>query len=170
MSQAAPMRNVCVLLLTNRYGEFLLGRRAEGKFAAGFWELPGGKQEEGEDLLSCLQREIKEEIAYNVSKSEIALIHRTEVPYTIGNVPLHVFAARLNKDGVDPDIMAQSEDNERPALQALEQAELRWVDGAGALNLPLLPIMREMLDLQIFRERISNINIVDTTCDSKIKL
>lgn len=170
MSQTAPMRNVTVLLLVNNYGEFLLGKRKEGKFAAGFWELPGGKQEEGEDLLSCLQREIAEEIGYTVNKREVALIHHVQVPYSIGEIPLYVFGAHLDTAKLTPAVVADSEDLNRPLFPALEHETLRWVDGLAAQELPLLPIMRQMLDLPTFRERISNISVVDTACDRDIKI
>ena len=39
----------------------LIARRARGQSLAGFWEFPGGKQEPGESILECLEREIREE-------------------------------------------------------------------------------------------------------------
>jgi len=39
----------------------LLARRRPGKHLQGFWELPGGKIEEGELPESCLERELQEE-------------------------------------------------------------------------------------------------------------
>ncbi|WP_152287551.1 (deoxy)nucleoside triphosphate pyrophosphohydrolase [Flavicella marina] len=46
---------------------FLIARRAKGKHLAGYWEFPGGKIEEGENAVSCLIREIKEEFEIKIS-------------------------------------------------------------------------------------------------------
>lgn len=44
-------------------GRLLLVRRAKGETLAGYWELPGGKLEDGETLQQCLGRELQEELA-----------------------------------------------------------------------------------------------------------
>lgn len=43
-------------------GRLMLARRAANKSLAGYWELPGGKVEAGEDERDCLRRELKEEL------------------------------------------------------------------------------------------------------------
>ena len=55
---------VCALL--EREGKILLGRRAPGRALAGKWELPGGKQENGESPQEALQRELREELEWDV--------------------------------------------------------------------------------------------------------
>lgn len=47
--------------------QVLLARRPAGVLLAGMWEFPGGKQEEGESLEACLQRELAEELGIVVS-------------------------------------------------------------------------------------------------------
>ena len=49
-----------------RDGTVLIGRRPEGKLLGGLWEFPGGKQDPGESLELCLQREIQEELGVKV--------------------------------------------------------------------------------------------------------
>lgn len=48
-------------------GHLLLVRRAPGESLAGYWELPGGKLEDGESLQNCLERELSEELAMDSS-------------------------------------------------------------------------------------------------------
>ena len=48
--------------ILNSKREFLmLQRSSNDDFLPGYWELPGGRMDNGEDLVSGLQREIKEE-------------------------------------------------------------------------------------------------------------
>lgn len=47
-------------------GMVLIAKRPEGSHLAGYWEFPGGKQEVGETLEECLEREMKEELGADV--------------------------------------------------------------------------------------------------------
>ena len=49
-----------------RDGRVLITRRPEGKHLPGLWEFPGGKQETGETLEACLEREMEEELGLRV--------------------------------------------------------------------------------------------------------
>lgn len=43
-----------------RRGDLILAaQRGEGRMNAHLWEFPGGKQEPGEDAVSCLIRELR---------------------------------------------------------------------------------------------------------------
>lgn len=119
MSQ--PIQVTCALI--QKDGKLLLARRAD----SGRWELPGGKQEPGESLAQCLQREIAEELGCSVVVQEQAgLAQDKDRPDPIA---LHCFRCRLN--GGQP--------------QAREHKELRWVSRGEALCLDLCPADRQLL-------------------------
>jgi len=70
-------------------GKLLIATRPKGTHLEGFWEFPGGKQEEGENLQECLQREIKEELGVEVRVDELFLTVDHEYPDK--RISLHVF-------------------------------------------------------------------------------
>lgn len=58
--------DVAVGILMAPNGDVLLGQRPEGKPYAGYWEFPGGKVEQGEDILAALKREFVEELGIEI--------------------------------------------------------------------------------------------------------
>lgn len=54
-----------------RDGKVLVARRRPGLIAAGLWEFPGGKLEEGEDPRRGLEREILEEFGVRSEAGEL---------------------------------------------------------------------------------------------------
>lgn len=71
------------LLIAQRPLEGLLG---------GLWEFPGGKQEPGETLVQCLQRELREELAIEVEVGELFV--RVRHAFTHFKITLHAFICR----------------------------------------------------------------------------
>jgi mutator protein MutT len=91
-------------------GKLLITKRPKGVHLEGFWEFPGGKQEEGETLEKCLKREISEELGIRVRVEDSILTLRHE--YDTKVITLHVFkCARLHGEP-----------------RSLEHQEIRWVD------------------------------------------
>ena len=70
-------------------GKLLITRRPEGSHLAGYWEFPGGKQELGESLEACLEREIQEELGLEVK----AVKHLLQIDhdYETKSITLHLF-------------------------------------------------------------------------------
>jgi 8-oxo-dGTP diphosphatase len=95
--------------LISRDGRLLVTKRPEGKHLAGFWEFPGGKQEENETLEACLEREIKEELGMEVhAVKHVLTIDHT---YEDRSISLHLFEC------------AEIRGEPKP----LESPEIRWV-------------------------------------------
>jgi 8-oxo-dGTP diphosphatase len=67
--KAKPV-DVAVGILMQANGDVLLGQRPQGKPYAGYWEFPGGKVEQGEDVFAALQREFMEELGVQVVSGE----------------------------------------------------------------------------------------------------
>jgi mutator protein MutT len=87
----------------------LITKRPEGKHLAGFWEFPGGKQERGETLETCLEREMKEELSIEVRVGKhLYTVHHE---YEDRKVSLHLFSCtHLEGD-----------------LKPLDSQEIKWV-------------------------------------------
>ena len=90
-------------------GMVLITKRPEGSHLAGFWEFPGGKQEVGETLEQCLEREIKEELDVDVRAEKRLLT----VDHEYGNriISLYLFQCT----------------HLRGELKPLACEEIRWV-------------------------------------------
>ncbi|MDP2620572.1 MAG: (deoxy)nucleoside triphosphate pyrophosphohydrolase, partial [Hyphomicrobiales bacterium] len=63
---------VAACALVDPDGRVLIARRPEGKSMAGLWEFPGGKVEDGERPEATLIRELKEELAIDVTETCLA--------------------------------------------------------------------------------------------------
>lgn len=73
-------------------GRFLLGQRAADTVYAGYWEFPGGKVEAGETPRQALLRELREELAIEVTRADPWLLR--EHTYEHAHVRLHFFRIR----------------------------------------------------------------------------
>lgn len=91
-------------------GRVLITRRPENTHLGGFWEFPGGKREEGEDIRTCLKRELSEELGVSIRaiRRLFTVIH----DYGFKAVSLHVYLCTLLD--CEP--------------QSLEGQEVRWVE------------------------------------------
>lgn len=67
-------------------GKVLVTRRAAGQKLAGFWEFPGGKLEPGEDVQTCIVRELQEELGVASTAGEILTV--SEYTYPGGAISL----------------------------------------------------------------------------------
>jgi 8-oxo-dGTP pyrophosphatase MutT (NUDIX family) len=63
------------LLLLNRDGQVLFGRRQNTGFEDGAWHVPSGHLEAGESVVQALIREAKEEIGVTIDPEHVEFAH-----------------------------------------------------------------------------------------------
>jgi A/G-specific adenine glycosylase len=104
----------------------LLARRPSHGLLGGLWEFPGGKLQDGEDLPTCLKREICEELGVDISVGEPFGIYRHA--FTHFRITLHAFLCKLPYG----------------TPQALEASELRWVKPTDLTAFPMGKVDRQI--------------------------
>ena len=62
-----PFQVIGVGVVVNEAGEVLIDQRLNEGLLGGLWEFPGGKQEPGESIVETISRELREELAIEVS-------------------------------------------------------------------------------------------------------
>lgn len=87
------MAIIVAAAVVERAGGVLVTRRLQGTHLEGLWEFPGGKCEPGESLHDCLLREVREELAVDVSPRETLLV--TTHAYPEKTVQLHFIECEL---------------------------------------------------------------------------
>ncbi len=73
-------------------GKVLIAQRPVDDMLGGLWEFPGGKLQTGETLPQCLQREIREELGFEIEVGELLTV--IQHAYTHFRITLHVFCCR----------------------------------------------------------------------------
>lgn len=126
---------VVALVLENNKGEILVSQRAQDKHLAGLWEFPGGKVEESETLIQALEREIREELGYQIQqvKPLISLQHS----YPEKTVHLNVYYGKDQNPSVFP--------NENQPLKWVTQRELSELDMPEA-DIPILAELAKVIN------------------------
>ena len=84
---------VVTAAVIERDGSFLVTRRQQGVHLEGYWEFPGGKCDDGESLVDCLTRELREELDVDVRVGDE--VFTTTHAYPERSVELHFFACEL---------------------------------------------------------------------------
>jgi len=73
-------------------------RRAKGKHLAGYWEFPGGKVEDNEQLEDCLGRELQEELEINAAIGDY--VGQSTHDYGDRIIRLHAFMVPVESESI----------------------------------------------------------------------
>jgi A/G-specific adenine glycosylase len=111
----------------NRDHKVLIAQRPLDGLLGGMWEFPGGKQLPDEDLITCLQREIREELGARINVYEPLGVYRQA--YTHFRVTLHAYCCTLLG-------------NDSP--KAIQVDDIRWVSLAELSKFPMGKIDRRI--------------------------
>ena len=116
-----PLIAVAVGALRDQHGQVLVSQRRADVHLANFWELPGGKLEEGETPEQGLRRELQEEIGVDIRR--LRPLRTLRQDYDGHSIQLHGYEI-LEFDG-EP--------------RSMEGQPLRWVSVDTLIRLPLPP-------------------------------
>jgi len=112
VEQQAGIGDVAVGMILRQDGCLLLANRPRGKPYEGWWELPGGKLEPGEDALQALSRELHEELGITVTQATPWVTHVHVYPHAT----VRLAFCRVTAWEGEP--------------RGMENQALRWVDPA----------------------------------------
>ena len=104
-------------------GKLLVIKRADSQgFLPGYWEIPGGKVEWGEDPVEAVKREFLEETGLEVLVGN---------PYNVWG-----YEGRKNsgKWGIEIDFIATCKDTSRIKLNPREHSEFKWMGKSDGLE------------------------------------
>jgi mutator protein MutT len=122
-------------------GRYLITRRHDESHQGGLWEFPGGKREENETLIECLEREIKEELDLDVEVGP--LIKRTRHAYALCTMTLHFFRCTIRSG----------------TPRAIGCQDFEWVEPAELVHYPFpqanVPILQELVKSSYHQDAIT---------------
>ncbi len=130
-----PLVLVAACALVDADGRVLISKRPDGKPLAGLWEFPGGKVEAGEKPETALIRELKEELAIDVSEACLAPLTFASHAYEAFHLLMPLYICRRWNGFVT----------------AREGQDLKWVRPIRLRDYPMppadLPLIAPLIDL-----------------------
>jgi 8-oxo-dGTP diphosphatase len=120
---------VAAVALIDADGRVLISKRPEGKQLGGLWEFPGGKVEPGERPEAALVRELKEELAIDVSESCLAPLTFASHAYDDFHLLMPLYVCRRWKGQVT----------------GAEGQEIKWVAPPRLRDYPMPPADKPLI-------------------------
>ena len=74
------IKHVAVGVIVGDDGQILIAKRADHLHQGGLWEFPGGKLHDGEHVVDALVRELREELAIEVTAFSPLMVHEHHYP------------------------------------------------------------------------------------------
>lgn len=112
-----------------RQDRVLITRRLEHSHLGGLWEFPGGKLEPGEDLRSCLSRELEEELGIRPQIG--AVLYRATHEYEDRCITIYFISCSIGSGDPKP----------------IGCQDIRWVPIVELDQYPMPPADREFVTL-----------------------
>ncbi len=92
-AKKTPIITVGAGIVINKQGKYLIAQRKDDVMLGGLWEFPGGKQEKGESIKTCIKRELQEELGITVSvQKKLVTVHHT---YSHFRLVMHTYFCTL---------------------------------------------------------------------------
>jgi A/G-specific adenine glycosylase len=123
--ESIPHYTVAAAII-QRDRQVLIAQRPADGLLGGMWEFPGGKVEPGEDLVSGLKREIREELGVDIEVNSAFEIYQHA--YTHFRITLHAFLCKLNGS----------------QLQTNYHTDLIWANPPSLRNYPMGKVDRQI--------------------------
>ncbi|MDB5176843.1 MAG: hydrolase [Candidatus Saccharibacteria bacterium] len=123
-------------LVFDSNGDFLLLKRSDTHpFLAGFYDLPGGIIEDGEEPGDAVVREINEEVGLNVMKKDIQIFYATTKFINNKSIPTLLYAVHIDSEKPDITISWEHKSYEWAPIERLHEVEPQLAPAYGdALN------------------------------------
>ncbi len=118
-----PIVLVAAVALVDPDGRVLMAQRPPGKRMAGLWEFPGGKVDAGETPEAAVVREVREELAVDITESCLAPFTFASHAYDDFRLLMPLYLCRVWKGTPRP----------------LEGQTLKWVRPLAMASLPMPP-------------------------------
>jgi mutator protein MutT len=131
-NETAECTHVAIGIVVKKDDQILICRRKKGDSFGGYWEFPGGKCEAGETPAQCVVRELREELAIEVTP--LIALDVIEHQYESWRVVLYPFVCR----------------HDCGDARAISAAEFQWVARARLDEYPFpaanVGLIRELIE------------------------
>ena len=130
MSVSQKMKNekivevVALAMQCTEDGSYMLARRGPRESGAGKWEFPGGKIEYGETQQKALVREIKEELNFALSSTDLEYLGQNLHSYPGRDILIFLWKIRVR---------------EKPRFSLVDHDQVEWYQPGELAEISLSP-------------------------------